>query len=278
MMASRRRPPMPSKWCGRTLIVLAAAVGLPQATLAQTVVDGGKSTEVSGLTVEAHTGPCPPGNPNAPNAHFDAPPDTKVKRTQESSGTRAFIQALAAGSRNNDIDYTHMPPRMAKLMREQFPRAEPFIACQGVFEGIKFLHVSQDGDDDFEVDFSNGTLEWEVSPFHAIQLTYQTYVRYYFPQPATRQLADWLKSIEEGRPNYADLTPDTATRLLAHWPALQTSLKDWGQRKGLHLLRQDDDGAYVFLVTYEHRQVVWKASPPNADGKFTALTYDEKAG
>jgi hypothetical protein len=271
---------MPASWCAPTLIVLTAALGLPPAALAQIVADDGKSTEVSGLTVEARAGQCPPGDPHglaAKDKGFDAPPDAMAKRTQESSGTRAFVQALAIGSRNNDIDYTRMPPRMAKLMREQFPRAEPFIACQGVFKGIKFLHVSQAGDDDFEVDFSNGTLEWEVTPFHALQLTYRTYLRYFYPQPATRQFEDWLKSIEEGLPNYADLTPDTASRLQVRWPALQTSLKDWGQRKGFHLLRQDDE-TYVFLVTYEHRQVIWKTSPPNAEGKFTALTYDEKAG
>ena len=43
-------------------------------------------------------------------------------------------------------------------------------------------------------------------------------------------------------------------------------------------MRQDDDGAYAYQATYEHRQVVWTVLPPNADGKFGAVTYNEKAG
>jgi hypothetical protein len=84
--------------------------------------------------------------------------------------------------------------------------------------------------------------------------------------------------MERGRPSYADLAPDVASRLQAQWPALQTSLKNWGPRKGFRFLRQEEGGADVYLVIYDHRQVVWTASPPGADGKFTALTYDEKAG
>ena len=265
----------------RTLLVLAAAVGLPLSAAAQPVADAGKPAEVSELTVEARTGQCPPGNPHGPAAiskRFDAPPDTRNKRTEESAGTRAVIQALAAGARNNDADYTNINPKVAKLLSAQYPRFRPFIACQGVFKGIKFLHVNQDGYDDFEVDFSNGTLEWEVKPFHALQLTWETGFRPFYPQPATRQFEDLLKSMEEGRPNYADLTLDAASRLQAQWPALQTSLNGLGQRKGFRFLRREDDGAYVYLATYEHRQVVWTLGSPNAADKFTALTYDEKAG
>jgi hypothetical protein len=265
----------------RILLVLVAALGLPLYALAQPVADDGKPTEVSGLTVDARTGQCPPGDPHGPistSKKFDAPPDTKNKRTEESEGTRTLAQALAAGARNNDVDYTNIKPKLAKLIRAKYPLFQAFIACNGVFKGIKFLHVNQDGYDDFEVDFSNGTLEWEVKPFHALQLTWETGFRNFYPQPATRQFEDLLKSIEEDRPNYGALTPDSASKLQAQWPALQTSLKDWGRRKGLRFLRREEDGSYVYLATYEHRQVVWTVLPPKADGKFTALTYDEKAG
>lgn len=264
----------------RTLLVLLAAVGLPLYALAQPVADDGKPTEVSGLAVEGRkAAECPtPGASYAPNRFVDAPQDAKTKRTEEGAGTRAFVAMMVAGTGSNTMDYTHMAPGLAKAVRAGAPRAIPFTVCQGAFKGIKFLHVSEAGWDDFEVDFSNGALEFAVAPFDSHQLTSGAFFRLFYPQPATRRFEDLLKSMERGRPNYADLTPDVASRLQAQWPALQTSLKDWGRLKGIRFVRQEDVGSYVYLATYDHRQVVWTASPPNADGKFGALTYDEKAG
>jgi hypothetical protein len=266
----------------RTLLVLAAAVGLPLAALAQPVADDGKSTVVSELAVEAgKAADCPPGTGhrlNAINKYFDAPPDTKGKRTEESAGTRAIVLMLVAADKGAPVDYTHIGPALAKLIMEQEAHTRPSKVCQGAFKSIRFLHVSQADWDDFEVDYSNGVLEWAVKPLDSRQVTDGTASWYFYPQPATRQFEDWLKSIERGRPNYADLAPDPASKLQAQWPALQKSLKDWGKLNGFRFLRQDDGGAYVFLATYDHHEVVWTASLSNADGKFAALTYDEKAG
>jgi hypothetical protein len=261
------------------VLVLVAAVGLPLYALAQPVADDGKSTDVSGLTVEAlKATECPLGDSHFSGKRYDAPPDTKNKRTEESAGTRALILMIIAGQRDNNIAYTHIDPRLAKLVRAQGPHINLVVGCQGTFKGIKFLHVSQDGWDDFEVDFRNGALEWAIKPFNSHQVTEGIVFRLFYPQPATKPFEDLLKSMERGEPNYADLTPDFTSKLEARWPALQKSLKDWGRLKGFRFVRQEDDGSYVYLATYEHHQVVWTALPPNADGKFTALTYDEKAG
>jgi hypothetical protein len=259
----------------RTLLVLLAAVGLPLGALAQPAADDGKPTEVSEVVVEAHTGRCPPGNPDnsdATSKRFATAPDTISQRTEESAGTRALLLAIIAGSENKDVDYTHMTPALAKLTRSAVAFMKPAVACVGAFKGIKFLHVSQNGWDNFETDFSNGALEFTVTPLNPHRMTVGAL--FFYPQPVSKQFADWLKSMERGRPNYADLTPDLASKLQAQWPALQKSLKDWGRLKGFRFVRREDNGAYVYLATYEHRLVVWTALP-NADGKFTALTYDE---
>lgn len=258
----------------RTLLVLLAAVALPLCALAQPVAGDGKlgpeapdAPEVSGLTVTGQAaGPCPPGNPHPPHVNrsmFDAPSDLKNKRTEESAGTRAFILKLVGG--NEDTKGVN------------YKRLKSAFACAGAFKSIKFLHVSQTGWDDFELDFADGAFEWTVAPIDPRHAPASALL-FIYPQPATDRLDDWLKSIERGQPNYADLALDLAFKLQARWPALQASLKDWGPLKGFRFLRREDDGAYVFLATYDHRQVVWTAIPSNADGKFTALAYDEKAG
>ena len=263
----------------RTLLLLLAAIGLPICALAQTVADDGKPTVVPELAVEGSSGQCPvPPHVWGPNRLFDAPTRAKIKRTQESAGTRGLVLMLVAGARNGDIDYTHIQPGLAKAIRAQSPRLKPAFVCLGVLKEIRFRHVSQADFDDYEVDFSNGVLEWAVKPFDSHQLTAGIIFRYFSPEPATRQLETLLKSLGQGRPNYSDLTADAASRLQARWPALQKSLKDWGQLRGLRFVRQGDDGADVFVAVHEHRQVVWTTSPPNAAGKFTDVRYDERVG
>jgi hypothetical protein len=260
-------------------LALAAAIGLPICALAQPVGGDDKPTIVSELTVEAHTGQCPPSNPRWPNAvrkMIDAPPDTKAKRTEESTGTRALVLAVIAGMENTSVDYTPPRPELAKLIPVAVARLKPVVACVGAFKGIKFMHVSEDGSDDFEADFSTGALEFTVKPLDSHQ--WHLGATPFYPQPASRQLDDLLASMERGRPNYVDVAPDLASRLRAEWPALQTSLKAWGRRTGLRFAGQDHDGSYVYLATYEHHLVVWTTFPPNADGKLTGLTYDEKVG
>jgi len=260
-------------------LALAAAVGLPICALAQSVGGNDKPTIVSELTVEAHSGQCPPSNPRWPNAirkRIDAPADTRNRRTEESPGTRALVLAVIAGMENTHVDYTPPRPELAKLLSLAIARFKPVVACVGAFRGIKFMQVSEDGSDDFEADFSTGTVEFTVKPLDSHQ--WHLGATPFYPQPATRELDDLLASMERGRPNYVDVTPDLASKLRAEWPALQMSLKAWGQRQGLRFAGQDQDGSYVYLATYEHHLVVWTTLPPSADGKLTRLTYDEKVG
>jgi hypothetical protein len=263
----------------RSLLVLLAAVGLPLYALAQPVDNDSKSTEVSEITVEADkVAGCPIEDSHFPSKWYDAPKNSKNKKIEESAGTREVILSIITGQGNNNIAYTHIHPDLAKIVRAQAPHTNLIFTCLGAYKGINFLQVSQSGWDDFEVVFSNGALEWAVKPFDSHQMTEAIVFRYFYPQPATKKFEDWLKSMERDRPDYADLAPDLASKLQVQWPVLQKLLNDWGRLKGFRFVRQENDGVYVYLATYEHRQVVWTASPPNADGKFTALTYDEKAG
>jgi len=277
----RQRPTASRRRCAGAVLSL-AVVAAPLCGQAQPVAQDGKPAEVSEVTVEGRKGDCltpvDSRRPNAIGKWHDAPSDGKTKRTEESAGTRALIPMIVDAHEETDFDFTHIHPGLAKLVREQLPRSRRVFACLGVLKGIKFLHVSQAGWDDFEVDFSDGALEWAVKPFNARQMTEGIHYLYFFPQPATKPFEDWLKSTDQGRPQYAGFAPNLASKLQAQWPALQTALKAWGPLKGYRFVRQHDDGAYVYLAAYEHRRVVWTISPPNADGKLTAMTYDETAG
>jgi hypothetical protein len=174
------------------------------------------------------------------------------------------------------------PPKMGAALRRgveaQSGRINQSSRCLGAFKSIKLLHVSEKGLDDYQVEFANGALEYAIAPLNAHGEAETLWLRGYTPQPASMQFNAFLRSLERGRPDYSGLALDSAAVVRAQWPALQKSLKDWGRLKGFRFVRQEGNGSYFYLATYEHRQVIWTAVSPNADGKFTALTYDEKAG
>jgi hypothetical protein len=271
----------------RTLLVFIAVLGLPLVALAQPttgdskatevselVVRARKATEVSGLTVNSHCG-IPAAGRQWPTTWFDAPSDPKNKRTEESAGTRAFILKLIADVRNDTPDYSHYGGQLAKEMHQKLGLTRRWIVCRGAFKDIKFLHVSQAGYDDFDVDFSTGAIEWEIKPLNVDQVAEQTALRFYYPQPVTRQFENLLKSLEQGQPNYYDLTPDCAATLEAQWPALQTAVKNWRGSPHVFYLRQGDDGSYTYLVAQGQFRALWNVGPLNGKGKITSLKYDE---
>jgi hypothetical protein len=253
----------------RTLLVLVAALGLPLAAFAQ-------APAVESVTVRAA---CLLGGSYPPNSDFDALPASKTERTGESAGTRAWVEKAA---QNGGGALMADPPKMTLALRLsvkfQSKRINEGTRCLGAFKSVRFLHVSAHGLDDYEVKFANGALEYAIAPLNARGEAGVVWLRGYSPQPATMQFDAFLKSLDGGQPNYADFTADAASELQAQWLALQKALKDWGRLKALYFARQEEDGSYVYQATYENRQVLWTVLPQDADGKFAAVTYREKAG
>jgi hypothetical protein len=273
----------------RILFVFAVAFGLPLVALAQPAAKDGKSTEVSELIVEARKAttvseltitascPIPAIDSNWPDSQYDAPADTANRRTEESLGTRAFILSRIVDARKGAADYAHMGVRLSRAVRSQMPVTKLWIICRGAFKDIKFLHVSKQDLDDFEVDFEKGAIEWEVKPLDSNQVVEQSGFRIYYPRAETRKLEDFLTSIKRGQPNYADLTPESAAAIQAQWPDLQASLKAWGPRGSLYFTMREDDGSYLFRTLFKHGQVLWSVGPLDAKSKITKLSYAVKA-
>jgi hypothetical protein len=251
------------------VLVLVAALGTSLAARAQ-------APAIEGVTVRPA---CALGASYPPNSNFDALPDSKTRRIGESPGTRAWVEkAVQSGGGALMTDPPEMTLALRISVKLQSKRINEGSRCLGAFKSVRFLHVSARGLDDYEVKFANGALEYAIAPLNARGEAAVLWLRGYSPQPATMQFDAFLTSLEGGRPNYADLAADAASRLQAQWPALQKSLKDWGRLKALHFARQEEDGSYVYQATYENRQVLWSVLPQDADGKFAAVTYNEKAG
>ena len=279
----------------RMIPILLAGLALPLAAVAQPAADHIEPTEVSELVVQARKATTVsdvvvqacrmPADSEGystrslrpvANEEFDAP-SRPNSRTEESPGTREFILRSIVAFRKGTADFDHMNLTIAQTTRLYLSSERHWIVCRGAFKNIKFLHVSQDGFDDFEVDFSGAAIEWEVDPLNSHQRTDHWAARFYYPEPMTRQFDELLKSMEWGRPNYRRLAPDFAPTLQAQWLTLRQAFKKWRGPHSIVFLRQEDDGSYAYKVAYGDHVVFWTVAPLDAAGKITGLKYEEGA-
>lgn len=255
--------------------------GSPQAPeVSELVVEARRATAVSGVVIER----CPiPSDKDAystrairtvANRQYDAPAQPHG-RTEESPGTREFVLRNIAAFRKGTADYAHMSSNLAWLTRNDIDLERRWIICRGPLKDIKFLHVSEDGYDDFEVEFANSVIEWEVKPLNARQVTDHWAARFYYPEPVTKQFDEFLKSMERGSPAYDRLSTGYAAILQAQWPALKRAFRKWYGSHAVVFTRHEDDGSYTYKVYYRYHVVFWTVTPPDEDGRLTGLTYTE---
>jgi hypothetical protein len=266
---------------------MVAALGVPLCALAQSPAESGKPTEVTGVVVALHkptkvtgltvTAGCPlPADSGFANVMFDAPPNTVAWRTEPSAGTKEWLEKnVAMFEAGTMADAPRMDAGLTKIAKEQIKLAHLWVMCRGALKSIKFLHVSAAGYDDYEVEFANGAIEWEVAPLNASGQAYQSTARYFYPQPESRVFRNFLDSISTNRPNYSNLAPAFASTVQAQWPELQKSVKDWGRLNALVFLRQEDDRSYDYVAVFAHRKVVWEVAPLDDKGRLTDLNYAE---
>jgi hypothetical protein len=276
----------------KILLASLAILGLPFAALAQPAADDAKPTPLSGLTVTVPrasqlsgltvTACQLPRNSRWPNSMFDAPTNAKTakaQRTEPSPGTQQWLEdTVAMFEREPKFDAAKMPKTdiaLTRVTEMQFQVIRRWVKCRGDLQSIKFLHVSQEGFDDYEVAFANGAIEWEVASLDAQQAARQSAIRYFDPQPVSGQFEDFLKSAGRTQPDYSKLSPDLAAAVQTQWPTLQKTFKDWGGLDSTYFLRDGSDGAHLYIVKFKHKTVVWKVAAVDGAGKLTGLQYAE---
>jgi pimeloyl-ACP methyl ester carboxylesterase len=77
----------------------------------------------------------------------------------------------------------------------------------------------------------------------------------------------YVESLERGAPNYDEMTPAVATDVRQELPQLLQFIKSMGAFKSIGYKHGTEDGADVYLVTFEHGQAEWTIGPLSADGK-----------
>jgi hypothetical protein len=80
--------------------------------------------------------------------------DQKADPRSEST-LRNLLAQLAAGK----PDYARMDPRFANAIRQQLAGLQPMFSNFGVVKRVEFQRVSENGSDEFDVDFEKGALK-----------------------------------------------------------------------------------------------------------------------
>jgi hypothetical protein len=88
------------------------------------------------------------------------------------------------------------------------------------------------------------------------------------PAPGTEaSLRRYIASLEKGKPNYQEMTPDLAGSVRATLPALLPLMVRFGPLKSIAFKSVDDRGMDVYDVVFESGRATWMIAPLTADGK-----------
>ncbi|HXS06760.1 MAG TPA: alpha/beta hydrolase [Rhizomicrobium sp.] len=77
----------------------------------------------------------------------------------------------------------------------------------------------------------------------------------------------YVESLEKGAPNYGEMVEAEAADVRQELPQLLQLVRAMGALKSVTYEHGTDDGADVYLVSFEHGQAEWTIGPLTADGK-----------
>jgi hypothetical protein len=80
----------------------------------------------------------------------------------------------------------------------------------------------------------------------------------------------YVESLEKGAPNYDEMVEAEAADVRQELPQLLQLIKAMGALKSVTYEHGTEDGADVYLVSFEHGQAEWTIGPLTADGKVQA--------
>src|SRR5262249_53924067 len=83
----------------------------------------------------------------------------------------------------------------------------------------------------------------------------------------------YVESLEKGTPNYEEMDTAQAAAVHQQAPQILQLVKDMGPLKSITYQHGTEDGADVYLVSFEHGQAEWTIGPLSADGKVQTRQF-----
>ena len=83
----------------------------------------------------------------------------------------------------------------------------------------------------------------------------------------------YVESLEKGAPNYDEMAAAQAAEVRQQAPQILQLIAEMGALKSVAYEHGTEDGADVYLVSFEHGQAEWTIGPLTADGKVQARNF-----
>lgn len=83
----------------------------------------------------------------------------------------------------------------------------------------------------------------------------------------------YVESLEKGAPNYDEMAPAQADEVRQQLPQILALIKSMGALHSVSYEHGTEDGADVYLVTFEHGAAEWTIGPLAADGKVQNRSF-----
>jgi beta-lactamase regulating signal transducer with metallopeptidase domain len=106
--------------------------------------------------------------------------------------------------------------------------------------------------------------------YEAAEAQLQRRINDKIPSPGTKaSLLRWIRSVEDGRPNYDDMEPGLAAAALAQAPKIEAGFRQLGAFKTLSFVRVDPNGSNVYQGVFAHGRIEISIAPLAPDGKVS---------
>jgi 3-oxoadipate enol-lactonase len=83
----------------------------------------------------------------------------------------------------------------------------------------------------------------------------------------------YVESLEKGTPNYDEMDAAQAAEVRRQAPQILQLIKEIGALKSIAYEHGTEDGADVYLVSFEHGQAEWTIGPLSTDGKVQVRSF-----
>jgi hypothetical protein len=189
------------------------------------------------------------------------------------------IEAILA----SQPDYEALTPDTAVTFRSSIEPIQTKLSQWGKLEIVNPYPALRSGWYVYQVVFDNALVEWAVKPLDAqgkiTGLAFKTLSLWSAsnrksPSPGTEDfLRRHIESLENGRPNYQEMTPGLARAVHQQLPGALNNIRQWGALKSITFLTVEPNGLDEYATVFEHGQAIWWIGPWLSDGKIGTLFF-----
>ncbi len=193
-------------------------------------------------------------------------------RSGPSPGTEAAVRTLSAGYTAGRPAYQIMSPSLLPVVLPQQSVLQGGAKELGALKSLTFSKIDPRWWDVYDAVYENGHAVWSIAPLAdgkvgGFRISEQTLDNGTAHPDREASVRRYVESLEQGAPNYDEMTPEMAAVVRQNMPNILAAIKQLGQLKSIAFDHSAPNDTDVYLVTFEHGKAQWSIGPLTPDGK-----------